>query len=445
MGQMSVHKLLISMSVPMIISMLVQALYNVVDSVFVSRIGEHALTAVSLVFPVQNMIISVAVGTAVGVNALLSRCLGEKNFKDANSSAVNGVFLAVVSYIVFLFVGILFSKPFMLTQTTDPIISSEGKDYMFICCVCSLGVFIEVMFERLLQATGRTFYTMITQGLGAVINIILDPIFIFGWLGIPAMGVAGAALATVIGQISAAILAAWFNFKKNPEISIKFKNFRPDWKIIKKIYAVGVPSIIMSSISSIMTFAMNKILIGFTTTATAVFGVYFKLQSFVFMPVFGLTNGMLPIVAYNFGARKKKRMIDTIKLSACYAVGMMLIGFVLFQSIPRQLLLMFDASENMMAIGVPALKTISVSFLIAGVCIILSSVFQSLGRGAMSMIISIARQLLVLLPVAYLLSLTKNVNNVWLAFPIAEAVSLILCVMMMKYIFDKVIKNIDKK
>ena len=440
MGVMPVNRLLVTMSIPMMLSMLVQALYNIVDSMFVAQISENALTAVSLAFPAQNLMISIAAGTGVGLNALLSKSLGEKNFLRANKAANHGIILAFFSYLVFAILGVLFSRFFFELQTTDQEIIDYGTSYLLICSVFSFGVFGQITFERLLQSTGKTFYTMITQGTGAIINIILDPIFIFGLLGFPEMGVAGAALATVLGQIIAAILALFINIKKNHEIKLSLRKFKFSGYVIKRIYAVGVPSIIMMSIGSVMTFGINKILIAFTSTATAVFGVYFKLQSFIFMPVFGLNNGMVPIVAYNYGARKPDRLVKTVKLSIMYAICMMIIGFLIFQIIPAQLLHIFNASENMLAIGIPALRIISISFLIAGFCIIASSLFQALGHGLLSLIVSIMRQLVVLLPAAYILAQFGNVNYVWWAFPMAEIASIIFCSFFLRYIYKKEIK-----
>lgn len=442
MGVMPVNKLLLTMSVPMMLSMLVQALYNIVDSIFVSRISENALTAVSLAFPIQQLMIALGAGTCVGVNALLSRSLGEKDYKKVNKTATNAVFLMLLNFIVFFLVGVFVVEPFYLAQTTDPEIVEYGVQYLRIVCMFSFGIYFQVVFERLLQSTGKTFYTMITQMLGAVINIILDPILIFGLLGAPKMGVAGAAIATVIGQIVAAITAMIINFKKNHEVNLSFKGFKPSLTIIKQIYAVGIPSIIMQSIGSVMVFCMNQILIVFSTTATAVFGVYFKLQSFVFMPILGLNNGMVPIVAYNFGARKKDRLLQIVKLSMIYAVGIMCIGIVVFQLIPDKLFLLFDASDHMLSMGIPALRIISIHFPIAGVCIISSSMFQALGNAVYSMINSICRQILVLIPVAWLLAQLGNVDYVWWAFPIAEVVSLIINVFFMIRINKKIISKI---
>ena len=404
MGTMPVNKLLVTMSLPMVISMIVQALYNIVDSIFVSRLSEDALTAVSMAFPMQNLMISVAVGTGVGINAMLSRALGEKKFEAANKTAENGIFIEVLGYVLFLLIGIFVTKPFFLAQAGAGDIANMGIEYTRICLLMSFGIFMQIGFERILQSTGRTIFTMITQSTGAIINIILDPILIFGLFGMPKMGVAGAAIATVTGQICAAILAITFNLTKNPDVHISFKGFKPQIIFVKNILSVGIPSIIMSSVGSAMTFGMNKILITFSSTAVAVFGVYFKLNSFVFMPVFGLNNGMVPIVSYNYGAQNKKRLTKTIKLAIMYAVCIMFIGIMLFQFIPDVLLKLFDASDHMLEIGIPALRVISLSFAFAGICIVISSSLQALGHGFLSMMISITRQLIILLPSAYILA-----------------------------------------
>ncbi len=425
MGTMPVNKLLITMSLPMMISMLVQAMYNVVDSVFVAQISENALTAVSLAFPLQNLMIAFAGGTAVGVNALLSRSLGEKNQNHVNQTAMNAIFVFLVTAIIFMIGGFSFSHFFFSVQTSNQEIVTASTQYAMIVVGCSFGLFFQFLFERLLQATGRTIHTMITQGLGAIINIILDPIFIFGLFGFPKMGVTGAALATVVGQIIACLLALFFNLKLNHDIHFYLKGFKPQLHIIRQIYSVGVPSIIMQSIGSVMTFGMNTILITFSTTATAVFGVYFKLQSFVFMPVFGLNNGMIPIIAYNLGAKQKERMLKTIRLAMIYATIMMICGILAFECIPETLLGFFNASEELMKIGVPALRIIATHFIFAGYCIVCSAVFQAVGKGTYSLINSLIRQLFVLLPVAYILSLFGNIDLIWLAFPIAEITSAI--------------------
>ena len=435
MGVMPINRLLITMSLPMVISMLVQALYNVVDSMFVAMIGEDALTAVSLAFPIQSLMIAVSTGTGVGINALLSRSLGEKNFKEANRAAENGVFLGILSYLAFALFGVFFSRIFFETQTNDAQIIQYGTEYLMICTIFSLGIFMQITFERLMQSTGRTIYNMITQGTGAVINIVLDPILIFGLLGFPKMGVAGAAAATVIGQTVSMLMSFYFNEKKNVEIKLKVRGFRPNEKTIRNIYAVGFPSIIMQSISSVMTFGVNKILLMFSSTAVSVFGVYFKLQSFIFMPIFGLNNGMVPIVAYNYGARNRKRIMDTVKLSTILAVGIMLVGVFIFEIFPEQLLKLFNASEQMLQIGVPALRIISLSFVFAGVSITVVSVFQALGNGIYSLIISIVRQLVIILPVAYLFAITIGLGAVWFAFPISEIASIIMTLLMFRHMY----------
>jgi len=440
MGAMPIPKLLITMSLPMIISMLVQALYNIVDSIFVARIDEAALTAVSMAFPIQNLMIAVCSGTCVGVNALLSRSLGEQKPKDAQSAATNGLFLAVLGAIAFALFGIFGTRAFFASQTNDPLIIEYGVQYLQICTIFSFGLFLEITLERILQSTGRTIYNMYSQGIGAITNIILDPIMIFGLFGFPALGIRGAAIATVLGQIFAMFLSLLFNLKFNSDISIKMKGFRPHGQTIRIIYAVGIPSIIMISISSAMTYGLNLILGALDTVAVTILGVYFKLQSFVFMPVFGLNNGMIPIIAYNYGAKNKKRIIDTIKLSIIIAIGIMLAGLVLFQTFSVQLLQLFNASDNMLKEGVPALRQISLSFIFAGYCIIVSSVFQALGNGVYSLIVSIARQLLCILPAAYFLANTFGLHAAWYAFPLAEVVSLTLCTILFKRIYDQKIK-----
>ena len=443
MGTMSVNRLLISMSLPMMISMLVQALYNIVDSIFVSQINEYALRAVSLAFPVQSLMIAVAVGTAVGVNAFLSKTLGEKNFEKANIIALNGIFLAVMGTVLFALIGLFVSRPFFASQTDIPEVRSYGVTYLTICCMVSLGIFMQTIFERLLQATGKTFYTMITQGTGAVINLILDPILIFGLCGMPKLGVAGAALATVFGQMVAAVMACVCNLKYNHELTLSFKGFRPDLRLIGQIYKVGAPSIVVQSVGSVMTYGMNLILAQFGAAQT-VFGVYFKLQSFVFMPVFGLNNGMVPIIAYNYGAGRRDRVIATLKSSICYGVGIMLCGLVIIQLFPDRLLRFFNATEELLEIRVPALRTICLSFLFAGFCIIVGSAFQALGNGVYSMVVSVTRQLCVLLPVAKLLSLSGNVHLIWWAFPIAEIFSVGLSVFFLIRIYQKIICHIGE-
>lgn len=443
MGVMPIDRLLITMSLPMMISMLVQALYNIVDSIFVSQINEHALRAVSLAFPIQSLMIAVSVGTAVGINAFLSKTLGQKQYDKANTIAVNGIFIEVVSAVVFALVGIFVSRPFFMSQTDIQQVQQYGITYLTICCCAGAGIFLQTSLERILQSTGKTIYTMITQGIGAVVNLILDPILIFGYFGLPEMGVAGAATATVIGQIVAAILAIVFNLKFNKEIHLSFRGFRPDMHLIGQIYKVGAPSIVVQAIGSVMTYGMNLILAAFGAAQT-VFGVYFKLQSFVFMPIFGLNNGMVPIIAYNYGAGYRERVVQTVKSSIKFAVCIMLAGLLAMQLFPAQLLGFFNATEELLVIGVPALRTICLSFCFAGYCIVVGSVFQALGNGVYSMVVSIARQLCVLLPVAYLLSLSGNVNLIWWAFPIAELMSLGMSTFFLIKINRKIIRHIGE-
>lgn len=440
MGVMPVNRLLITMSLPMMISMLVQALYNVVDSVFVSYISEDALAAVGLAFPAQNLMISVAVGTGVGINALLSKSLGEKNYDTANRTAVNGIFLAFCSWVAFAVLGGLFSRTFMELQTPVESIADYGTTYLAIVSVVSVGMMFQICFERLLQSTGKTIYTMISQAVGAIINIIMDPLLIFGIGPFPRMGIAGAAWATVLGQIVGALLGLYCNLRRNPEVSISFRGFRPSGVIIRKIYAVGVPSIIMSSIGSVMTFGMNKILGVFNSTAVAVFSAYFKLESFIFMPVFGLNNGIVPIIAYNYGARKPERISRTVKLGVLYALLIMAVGVALFWIVPRQLLGIFNASAQMLEIGVPALRVISLSFLFAAFGIVTSSVCQALGRGILSLMVSVLRQLVLILPAAWVLGRMFGLSAVWLAFPFAEIFSFLLSMAFMAYLFRTVIR-----
>lgn len=443
MGVMPVNRLLVSMCLPVMLSMLVQALYNVVDSIFVSYISENALAAVGLAFPAQNLMISVAVGTGVGINAHLSKSLGEKNFDAANKAAVNGVFLALCSWIVFALLGGLFSRTFMELQTNVADIADYGTTYLTLVSVASFGMMFQICFERLLQSTGKTIFTMISQVLGAIVNLILDPLLIFGIGPFPQLGIAGAALATVIGQVVGAVLGCYCNLRYNPEIALTFRGFRPHGATIRKIYAVGVPSIIMSSIGSVMTFGMNKILGAFNSTAVAVFSAYFKLESFIFMPVFGLNSGIVPIIAYNYGARKPERITRTIKLGFFYGLVIMALGTLAFWVWPAQLLSIFNASENMIAIGVPALRLISLSFLFAAFGIVTSSVCQALGHGVLSLIVSVLRQLVLILPAAWLLGRYVSLTAVWLAFPFAEIFSFLLSIIFMAYLFRTIIRPLE--
>ena len=440
MGTMPINKLLVNISLPMVVSMLVQALYNIVDSVFVAQIDEYALTAVSLAFPLQNFMIAVAAGTGVGVNALLSKRLGERRLDEANLAAGNSVFLAGCNYLLFLLIGIGFSDFYFRVQTDIPEIIAYGKIYMFICTACSFGLFGQFCFERLLQATGRTVCTMITQTTGAVLNLIFDPILIFGWFGFPKMGIAGAAAATVFGQIAAMFFGFYYNQKKNKEIRLSVSAIRPQKATLQQIYAVAVPAILMQSIGSVMTFFMNKILRGFTSTAAAVFGVYFKLQSFIFMPVFGMNNGLIPIVAYNFGAGYRDRIVKVMKSSMAAAVVIMLAGLITAELIPEQLLLLFNASEQMLTIGVFALRVLSLCYIFAGVSIVASGLFQGLGKSVYSLVLSVIRQLVILIPAAYLLSLTGRLEAVWFSFPLAEIASLLVTLLYLK----KTMRNLDE-
>lgn len=442
MGTMPEGRLLLNISLPMMLSMLVQAMYNVVDSIFVSRVSENALTAVSLAFPLQTLLIAVGAGTGVGVNSLLSKSLGEKDYEKVNKTAMNGIFLYVISYLVSAVAGLVIVQPFYASQIKDaPVeIMDMGVQYLTIVMVASFGIYAQFIFERLLQATGRTVFTMISQMTGAIINIILDPILIFGYFGLPKMGVAGAAVATVIGQIAGGVVGLVYNIRKNDDITFNFKGFRPDARIIGMIYKVGLPSIIMQSIGSVMTYGMNLILVGLSATAAAVFGVYFKLQSFFFMPVFGLNNGLIPIVAYNYGAKKKQRMIRTFKWGLLIAFVFLVAGAFVFELIPDKLLLLFDASENMLAIGVPALRIIAVHFLIAWFCIVASAVFQAVGNGMYSLYVSVARQLAVLLPAAYILAKIGGLDLIWWSFPIAELMSCLISVICLALTYQKVIK-----
>ena len=443
MGVMPVGKLLFTMSLPIMISMLVQALYNVVDSMFVARVSENALTALSIAFPIQNLMIAVSVGLGVGLNAVVSRALGAKDTKGVNRAATNGIMLMFICGLLFMLGGATLVRPYFEMQTDIEEIVTSGIDYTSIVMMGSMGVFMQILFERLLQSTGRTMLTMFSQGIGAIINIIFDPIFIFGYFGFPKMGVAGAAYATVLGQWVAALLGLILNIRMNPEVSINMKGFRPHGATIRLILSIGIPSVVMQSIGSVMTFLMNQILIAFSSTAVAVFGVYFKLQSFVFMPVFGLTNGTVPIVAYNFGARKGERMKKTIQYSVYAAIAIMICGALIFQAIPDKLLMLFDASDEMLRVGVPALRIISLSFPLAGFGIGAGAVFQALGFSVYSMVISLIRQLVVLIPCAYLIGrLTGDVTGVWWAFVVAEVVSLTVSALYLRRVNRNVIQTL---
>lgn len=444
---MPISKLIWNMSLPIIASMLVQALYNIVDSVFVSRVSEQALTAVSLAFPAQNLMIGLATGTAVGVNALMGRALGAGQRERADRVANHGVLLAIVGFVISAILGATCSDLFFRSQTQIENIIHMGNDYLRVVTIGSLGMFCQIMYERLLQGTGRSILSMYTQGLGAIINIILDPIFIFTLN----MGVTGAAVATIIGQYFGCALAIYFNHKKNTDITLSIKGFRPDFRLIGEIYAIGLPSVIMIAIGSVMTFLMNKILIVYHAaheTAATAFGIYFKLNSFIFMPVFGMNNGVVPIVAYNYGAQNRKRMMETIKRGALYASCIMVLGTILFWAIPGPLLKIFDATDTMLSVGIPALRIISLSFCMAGACIALGASFQALGKSLYSMIISIVRQLVFLIPIAYVLARygasVGNSNLVWWCYPIAEIASLALTLVFFSRLYKTMISKLPE-
>ena len=447
LGTMPISKLIWNMSLPIIASMLVQALYNIVDSVFVSWVSEASLTAVSLAFPAQNLMISLAAGTAVGVNALLGRALGAGEQQRVDRVAMNGMFLALVGFVVSCVLGLTCAGSFLRSQTQVEEIVVMGEQYLHIVMGCSFALFGQIMLERLLQGTGRSLLSMYTQGLGAIVNIILDPVFIF----VLDMGVAGAAVATIIGQLCGCALAIWFNHRKNTDITLSLRGFRPDWRLIGSIYAIGLPSVIMMAIGSVMTFLMNKILIVYHAaheTAATAFGAYFKLNSFIFMPVFGMNNGVVPIVAYNYGARNRKRMVETIKRGALYASIIMAFGTVLFWVIPGPLLKIFDATDTMLSVGIPALRIISISFCMAGACIALGASFQALGRSLYSMITSIVRQLVFLIPIAYVLARygasVGNSDLVWWSYPIAEVFSLTLTLFFFRHLYKTVIAQLPE-
>lgn len=439
MGTAPMGPLLFSLAIPMMVSMLFQALYNVVDSIFVSYISEAALSAVSLAFPIQNLMIAFAVGTGVGVNAYVSKSLGEGNHAEADQASANGLFLALCTFVAFFLFGVFGVVPFMHSQTEDPVIRQYGVDYLSVCCLFSLGCMIQCMVEKLLTATGRSNYAMITQLVGACTNIIMDPILIFGLFGFPRMAAAGAAAATVIGQFLGAFTGLYLHLRHNHDLHFRLQDFRPQARTIKRIYQVGIPSIAMTSVGSVMTFCMNRILIGFSSTAVAVFGVYFKMQSFIVMPLFGLNNGMLPIIAYNYGARKPERITKVIKMAMVAAISIMLVGFAATQLCPGLLLSIFNAGPDMLALGKVALRIISFHFIVVGFNIVASAAFQALGRGVMALLVSLVRQLFVLVPAAWLLSLSGNVNLIWWSFPIAEAASLVMCSLFLAHCYRTIV------
>lgn len=446
MGVMSEGKLLFTMSLPMIISMLFQAMYNIVDSVFVSHYSLDGLTAVSTAFPIQNLMIGIFSGLGVGINAFISKALGEKQFDKANETARQGIFLEAIGYAIFLVIGLFFAESFMRSQTDNADIIKYGRQYLEICCCGAFGIAAQMTFERLLQSTGRTMYSMITQITGAVINIILDPILIFGYFGMPEMGIAGAAVATVIGQCIAGIMAVIFNIRFNTDLKISYKGFKPRMNEISSILSVGIPSVIMVSIGSIMTYLLNKLLFTFSAMAVAIFGVYFKIQSMAFMPVFGLNNGLIPIISYNYGARKPERMIKTFKYGVIVACSIMIFCLIIMQLIPGTILEIFDAKDDMLGMGIPALRIMSIAFVFAGFSVVCSGAFQAMGKGVYSMIVSFARQLVVLLPAAYILSKVFNsVNGVWAAFPVAEIASVSVSAFLLLRLYKNIVAPLRKE
>ena len=445
MGVMEIKKLIMTMSLPIMISMLVQALYNIVDSMFVARVSDNALAAVSLCYPIQMIIVAVACGTAVGLNALLSRYLGQKKPKEANQVALHGILLAIVNWLIFAIIGIFFSEAFLRLFSTDQEIVAMGISYMKICTIFSFGVFMQITYERIMQSTGNTVYNMIIQGVGALVNIMLDPIFIFGMLGLPAMGVTGAAIATVIGQIVAMLLGIIITQTKIKEVQIHLREFHLELRMIKDMYRIAIPAILMQSIMSFMTVFMNMILVTFSELAVSAFSIYFKLQQFVFMAVNGMNNALIPIISYNFGAKKKQRILDSIHFSLIVACVIMIAGTIIFQCFPQQLMYLFDADEEMMNIGVPALRIISLSFIFAGISLVLSAVFQSVDHANKSLMITLLRQMVLLLPIVYLLANQFGLNALWWAFPITEAAVSILAYIYLKIVKAKTIMKISQK
>lgn len=445
MGVMEIKKLIMTMSLPIMISMLVQALYNIVDSMFVARVSDNALAAVSLCYPIQMIIVAVACGTAVGLNALLSHYLGQKKPKEANQVALHGILLAIVNWLIFAIIGIFFSEAFLRLFSTDQEIVAMGISYMKICTIFSFGVFMQITYERIMQSTGNTVYNMIIQGVGALVNIMLDPIFIFGMLGLPAMGVTGAAIATVIGQIVAMLLGIIITQTKIKEVQIHLREFHLELRMIKDMYRIAIPAILMQSIMSFMTVFMNMILVTFSELAVSAFSIYFKLQQFVFMAVNGMNNALIPIISYNFGAKKKQRILDSIHFSLIVACVIMIAGTIIFQCFPQQLMYLFDANEEMMNIGVPALRIISLSFIFAGISLVLSAVFQSVDHANKSLMITLLRQMVLLLPIVYLLANQFGLNALWWAFPITEAAVSILAYIYLKIVKAKTIMKISQK
>lgn len=438
MGTMEVRRLILTMSLPIMISMLVQALYNIVDSMFVARVSEAALAAVSLCYPIQMIMVAVACGTGVGINALLSRYLGEKKREKASQVAMHGLFCAICNWLVFAVIGLFFSEAFLRLFSDDVQIIMMGISYMQICTICSFGVFVQITYERIMQSTGNAIYNMVIQGVGALINIILDPIFIFGLGPVPALGTAGAAIATVIGQIVAMFLGIIITQKKIREIQLSVRGFHLDGMIMKAMYRIAIPAILMQSIMSFMTVMMNMILAPFSEMAVSVFSIYYKLQQFVFMAVLGMNNALIPILSYNYGANQMERIRESIRFALWMSCVIMAIGTVVFQLFPTQLLYLFDAKEAMLSIGIPALRTISVSFVFAGISMVLCSVFQALGSPNHSLLVTLLRQMVILLPLAYGFSSAFGLDMCWWSFPITE----VLCALLSLYLLRSVQKRV---
>jgi MATE efflux family protein len=443
MGVAPMLPLIFSMSLPAMFSMLIQSLYNVVDSIFVSKLSEKSLTSITLAFPIQILIISIAVGTAIGLNSYISRKLGEHNQEDANRAATHGIYLAIISSIVFIFIGLFAVKPFVSTFTSDSEIFYQAVSYLQVVSICSVFVFLQINFEKTLQGTGNMLYPMLFQLSGAITNIILDPILIFGLFGAPRLGVTGAAIATVIGQAFAFLFSFYIIYTKEHDVHINIKKYSFNWNTVKEIYIVGFPSMMMQSIAAILIGGLNAILISFSSAAVSILGIYFRLQSFVFMPVFGLTQGLMPIMGYNYGARNKERMLNALKYGIYIALIIMTIGMIIFLMIPQILLSFFHASDEMLSIGIPALRTISISFPIAAIGILLSSFFQALGIGKYSLYVSFMRQLLIILPLAYILSKISTLNAVWSAFWIAELVATLNSIFLFKKLYENRIKYLS--
>lgn len=444
MGSMEIKKLMISMSLPIMISMLVQALYNIVDSMFVARVSQEALAAVSLCYPIQMILVAVACGSGVGINALLSRALGRRQKEYASQVAVQGVVISIANGVVFAILGIFFSNLFLSWFTNDLVILEMGVKYMQICTIFSFGVFVQITYERIMQATGNAFYNMVIQGVGAIVNIVLDPIFIFGFLGIPALGVQGAAIATVLGQLVAMTLGMYITKRKIHDVQIHLRLFKWNADMLKKIYQIALPAILMQSIMSFMTVFMNMILVQFSALAVSVFSIYYKLQQFVFMAVLGMNNALIPILSYNYGALKKERILEAIHFALWIAIGIMALGIVVFNLFPAQLLYLFDAKQDMLAIGIPALRTISMSFLFAGVSLVLCSVFQALDHGIKSLMITLLRQMLLLIPLAYVLASNFGLHISWWAFPVTEGLCCVLSLWYLHKIKQQTIARISQ-